>query len=203
MRTLVLLAMVAATGAAASAKEIEVADGLEIPAVRPCIDIVARGDLRSVGEPEPFYFEDDLIGHEIYTWRFTTREVLFGDMPKGTRDLSRSDHALVWPQPPSKDVLVLLTRRGNGLRFLESLSVRQDREGRRYVPILRADDVNYGGRSRDWRPDALSSFARPVPRATDSAAHGGNTDAERVVARLYLEDFPALMEAARTEDCWR
>jgi hypothetical protein len=49
----------------------------------------------------------------------------------------------------------------------------------------------------DWQPAALMAFAKPV--AEDFWNDGG----QRIAARLYLDDIPALMAAARGEDCWR
>jgi len=182
----------------ASAKEIEVPDG-SVPEIRPCIDIVARGDLRSIGEPESLVVEDSVLAQETYTWRFIKRDVLVGRMQEASRNLSRTDHALVWPQPPVDDVLVLLAKRRGGIAYMGSLRVDKDERGRAFVPIFHPDDMSEAIRARDWRPAALMDFAKPVAHVDDVQDDGG----PRVVARLYLEDIPALLAAARDEDCWR
>ena len=198
MRALALLAMLATIAATASAKEIEVSDG-PIPQIRPCIDIVARGELRSIGAPESLALGDSVFAQEIYTWRFTKRDVLVGHMQEANRDLSRADHAFIWPQPPVEDVLVLLAKRRGGIAYLGSLWIDRDERGRAFVPILHPDDISEPTRARDWRPAALMDFARPVAQADEVQDDGG----PRVIARLYLADIPALLEAARAEDCWR
>jgi hypothetical protein len=202
MRALSFAAVLALSCSPALAKDVSVPDGEAIPEIRPCIDVMARGELESLGEPEPLDIEDDYIGHEVYTWRFTKREVVFGEMPEASKDLRRADHALVWPQPPRDDVLVLLARKGRGTRYLRPLPVSNDEQGRAFVPILHPDDIYEPLRSGDWRPDALMQFTRPV---VEEAGNNVQDDGgPRVIARLYLEDIPALMAAsARDEDCWR
>jgi hypothetical protein len=204
MRKLVLLAALVTIGVSVSAKEVTVADGREIPEIRPCVDIIARGELQSVGQPERLADGNSIFSQEVYTWRFTKRDVVFGDLRESELELSRTDRELIWPEPSQVDVLVLLARRDGGIRYLGSLSLKKDEQGRVYVPILDPDHISVASRSGDWRPDALMNFAKPVSdRDVLHEPQSEEAGEPLVVARLYADDIPALMAAARAEDCWR
>ena len=199
MRGVALASVLLAFGGAASASEITATDGESPPAVRPCIDIVARGSLEPVGDPVSIPDDSRAVPRAVYASRFTKREVLLGELSDQTLNLSRIEELRAL-RLQADDVVVLLGERGQGTRFSEWLPVWQDDSGSAFVPIFHSDDVAAPIRSRDWRPAALERFAKPVMAKADGVQDDGGP---RLVARLYLDDIPAMMAAARDEDCWR
>jgi len=203
-----LLGSVLPTQAAAQ-REIVVEDGDLIPDIRPCVDYVGRGSLRGIGKPEQIDDPDDLLGHAVYRFRFIEDERVLGRIAHHSIELARALHMA--PRVDG-DMLVLLStsRTGSG-RFYSWERVWTDTAGRPFVAIFDWPDPEHP----DWRPQALRRFARRVHyRDAEVGVHLTPADEEagliethkgrtRLLYGLYLDDFPALFEAAKAEDCWR
>jgi hypothetical protein len=197
-------------------QEVSVADGEQIPNMRPCVDYAGRGALRTVGEPMVPDDPDAIILDAIYSFRFHERATLFGPSKRGGVTLTKAYHSL-YPLDIAETVVFTADWRGRD-RMVDWEWVWRDHAGRPFLPITGWPDP--GSRNRDWHPLAIRQFAKPVsyrnpqpfwPGALSDPGYAEHAPelflvrGKNVIVRygLYLSDIPALLKAAKSEPCWR
>lgn len=221
MRALLAIALSGALlpGQAMAQKQIIVAKGEAVPALRPCIDYAGQGALHMTGQVDDISPPDDLLGHGRYHLNFTEHRALFGPSEPRPGSLFLFGHAL--REVHVSNALVLLQRSTTGPQLAGWAWVWTDTRGWPFVPVFEWPNAERS--DLGWPPAALKRFARPVAyrdpqpffanaRWTDlhpiEYAEDGlfETRGQRATVRygLYLADIPAMLKAADlTEDCWR